>query len=171
MMKQSEYTSDNSYSDILTFNAVAGNLYKSNTVENLLMRIRRQLDLVQEELRETYTATEGDANYAGILDGCCDLMVVITGLQQILEANEFDVKGALKATNENNLSKFCRTPPQVYDTMDFYAHSGIECIAIQDDISGLTAIKNKDTGKVLKRFGFKSNDVSSFIPKTNKDKF
>lgn len=159
------YTDDYSYNDILTFNAAAGNLRESRSPEDFIIRCRRQLDLIQEELQETYSATEGEPNYTELLDGCCDLAVVVAGLQQILEANGFDVKGAMKSTNENNLSKFCRTPPEVYDTFDFYEKSGINCTAVHDDISGFIVIKNKQTGKVLKRVGFTPNDVSSFVSK------
>lgn len=171
MTQTTNYPSDYSYTDILTFNAAAGNLRESNTPEDFIMRVRRQLNLIQEELNETYAATEGEPNYKEILDGCCDLLVVVTGLQQILEANGFDVQGAMKETNQNNLSKFCKTPVQVHDTFDYYEKRGIQCTAVHDDISGYIVVKNKETGKVLKKVGFKSNDVSSFVSDKFKERF
>lgn len=171
MPQTTNYPSDYAYNDIFTFNQAAGNLRESNTPEDFTMRVRRQLDLIKEELNETYTATEGEPDYTEMLDGCCDLLVVVTGLQQILEANGFDLQGAMKETNENNLSKFCRTPPEVYDTFDHYEKRGIQCVAVHDDISGYVVVKNKQTGKVLKRVGFKSNDLSSFVSDKFKERF
>lgn len=165
------YPSDYSYNDIFTFNQAAGNLRGCSTQLDFIKKVRRQLDLIQEELQETYTATEGEPNYTEILDGCCDLLVVVTGLQQILEANDFDVQGAMNATNTNNLSKFCKTPSEVYSTFNYYEKRGIQCEAVHDDISGFIVVKNKQTGKVLKCFGFKSNDVSQFTSDKFKERF
>lgn len=163
------YTESDSYTDIFAFNQAAGNMKPSNTVQEFIMKVRRQLDLISEELNETYTATEGEPDFTEILDGCCDLLVVTTGLQQILEANGYNVDGAMKETNQNNLSKFCKTPVEVYETFDYYEKRGIQCSLVHCDITGYLVVKNKATGKVLKKVGFKSNDVSKYISENHKD--
>jgi hypothetical protein len=171
MTQTTNYPSDYSYNDIFTFNQAAGNLRECKDTSEFVQKVFRQLDLIKEELNETYAGAHGVPDFTELLDGCCDLLVVVTGLQQILEANGFDVQGAMKATNENNLSKFCRTPPDVYDTFDYYEKRGIQCTAVHDDISGYIVVKNKETGKVLKKVGFKSNDVSPFVSDKFKERF
>lgn len=62
-------------------------------------------DLIDEEYTETREAID-DRNYAEIVDGCIDLMWVLTGL---LEMMEVDVETAMEEVTISNFSKFTRS--------------------------------------------------------------
>lgn len=148
------------YEEVQQFNEIIGNLNQYSNVE-LYTRIKNALVLISEELNETYEAQ----NNVDLLDGAIDLYVVVTGFMQLLSANGFDIEGAVKATNENNFSKFCTNEQQVRSTFDKYEKLGIQCSLSFHDKTGLFAVKNKKTGKLLKPANFVSNDLSGYSPK------
>lgn len=156
------YTYNNAYEDVETLNRIIGNLSKVPRSE-LRKKLHNALLLVQEELEETQEALSKE-NYTEVLDGAVDLLIVTVGLLQILKANAFDTEGAIQETNQNNLSKFCTTEQQVRDTFDYYEKRGIICSLSFDDRSGLFAVKNKQTGKLLKKVGFVPNDLKAYVP-------
>jgi len=110
-------TIQEAYKNVELFNSIAGNL--DNVTPD---SVNNQLSFIFEELSETIEAVERgiypegrydddneDPDYnpeVEVIDGVCDLFVTVAGLMQKLEAAGFDVSGALKKVNENNLSKF-----------------------------------------------------------------
>lgn len=156
------YTYNSAYEDIKTLNRVIGNLSKVPR-SDLKKKLQNAVALIQEELKETQEALAQE-DYVEVLDGAVDLLIVTVGLLQILKANAFDTEGAIQETNQNNLSKFCTTEQQVRDTFDYYEKRGIICSLSFDDRSGLFAVKNKETGKLLKKVGFVPNDLKAYVP-------
>lgn len=106
-----EDTIQEAYKNVKLFNQIASNL-DNVTPES----IDNQLSFIYEELCETIDAVES-GNDVEALDGCCDLFVTVAGLMQKMESAGFDVSGALKKVNENNLQKF---PPYKAVEYKFY---------------------------------------------------
>jgi hypothetical protein len=163
-----EDTIQEAYKNVELFNSIAGNL-DNVTPES----IDNQLSFIFEELTETIEAVERgmfedlDADYnpeVELVDGVCDLFVTVAGLIQKMEVAGFDVAGALKKVNDNNLQKFPQwdvrknenelAPPNTRTIID-----GNHCVLI---------FKDKDTGKIKKPTNFvpvnlSGHEVAGFL--------
>lgn len=138
------------YADVVTFNAVAGNL--TNVTDD---SIDNQLDFIFEEFQETVTAFE-EGNKVELLDGAADLFVTVAGLLQKLEAAGYDVATALERVNANNLSKF----PQI-GTL-FGNKNGYEIVP---NVTYNRIVLKDENGKVRKPDNFVAVDLSDLVPK------
>jgi hypothetical protein len=125
-----EDTIQEAYKNVKLFNSIAGNL-DNVTPES----VDSQMSFIFEELAEGIDAVErgltarcewttfDDENLdeydpdVELLDAACDMFVTVAGLMQKLEAVGFDVGGALKKVNENNLSKFPAGNAAIYHTL------------------------------------------------------
>jgi hypothetical protein len=147
-----EDTIQEAYKNVNLFNKIAGNL-DNVTPES----IDSQLSFVYEELCETIDAVEY-GNDLEALDGVCDLFVTVAGLMQKLEAAGFDVSGALKMVNENNLQKY--VPYDVRkDSMEF---APANTFPIIDDVHNVIIFKDKGTGKIRKPTNFVPVNLKGF---------
>lgn len=153
-------------SDCYLFNTIA-----SNNQNITKAKIKAQLDLIQEELKETYEALESLDN-TKLLDGYCDIMVTTFGLGQQLEVLGMDIDRASRATAENNLDKYIWEEEEPELALEaakasvlalqakgvdarYEFNSEYQCYVIKDD-------KNK----VRKPLTFVSNDLSEFVKET-----
>ncbi len=147
-----EDTIQDAYKNVKLFNQIASNL-DNVTPES----IDNQLSFIYEELCETIDAVEY-GNDVEALDGCCDLFVTVAGLMQKLEACGFDVAGALKKVNENNLAKY--VPYDVRkDVMEF---APANTFPIIDDVHNVIIFKDKETGKIKKPTNFVPVNLKGF---------
>lgn len=88
------------YNSVKKFNKISEKLFRTDA-EN----IDNQLSYIFEELTEGIDAFEaGDC--VELLDAGCDMLVVVFGLLQMLEANGYNVEEAIERVCANNLSKF-----------------------------------------------------------------
>lgn len=140
-----------SYESIKEFNEIAGNLEKVDW-----LKIDNQIGYIWEEFTEAVEALEA-GDLVELVDGACDLHVVVTGLIQLLEAKGVDMKGALRAVNENNLSKFVPINYRIqYDIAhDLTVNEKYARYVIKDSV-----------GKIRKPSNFKAVDLLPFIPAT-----
>ena len=143
------------------FNEIGGNL-KNVTEEDLLSQAR----VNNEEALELWDALYLDEGKAQILKEAIDNYVTIVGFLKMLEKQGYDVANALIHVGENNLSKFISfdDPCLVQETVDFYKGLGIEVFVENNTEYELTVIKDSN-GKIRKPVGYKSADVSKFVPK------
>jgi hypothetical protein len=170
-----EDTIQEAYKNVKLFNQVASNL--DNVTPD---SINNQLSYVFEELSETIEAVERgiypegrydddnkDPDYnpeVELTDGVCDLFVTVAGLMQKMEAAGFDVSGALKKVNENNLAKY--VPYDVRkDVMEF---APANTFPIIDDAHNVIIFKDKETSKIKKPTNFvpvnlKGHEVVGFL--------
>ena len=139
------------YGSVFKFNDISGNLNKPDKDS-----IALQLDLIQEEYIETVDAFDAD-DKVEILDGACDMFVVVCGLLQKLEAQGCDVEEALMRVCENNLSKFPSTANNATNTWsgDYTPHFNKK--------HKVLVLKDKN-GKIRKPEGFKPVDLSDCVP-------
>jgi hypothetical protein len=174
-----EDTIREAYKNVKLFNQIASNL--DNVTPD---SINCQLSFIFEELSETIEAVERgiypegrydddnkDPNYnpeVELTDGVCDLFVTVAGLMQKLECAGFDVSGALKKVNENNLSKFPSgdLPTVNYNPLSerivnkFKLENDIENIQPPNTIKeynsqySVYVFKDKETGKIRKPTNF-----------------
>lgn len=138
------------YGSIYKFNDISGNLAKPDKEA-----IALQLDLIQEEYLETVEAFDDD-NQVEILDGACDMFVVVCGLLQKLEAQGYNIEEALARVCENNMSKF----PSIAGKENVWPS---EFQSFFNKKYQVLVLKNKH-GKVIKPSGFKPVDISDCVP-------
>jgi len=184
-----EDTIQEAYKNVKLFNKIAGNL-DNVTPES----IDNQMSFVFEELTEGISAVErgltprnewttfDDENLeeydpdVELLDAACDMFVTVAGLMQKLEATGFDVSGALKKVNENNLQKF---PPIEYTITHNPEQGRVVAKAkhdtqppnttkYSDDRFGVWVFKDVATGKIKKPTNFvpvnlSGHEVAGFL--------
>lgn len=163
-----QYDMEEFKSDCWRFNSIAGKSTSLSPAD-----IKKQLDLIQEELNETYAALEA-LDYTKILDGYCDVLVTTFGLGQQLENLGIRTNLACQDTADNNLSKFIWEGDDVEaalilvtQSLDNLKSQGVESSAWFSSIDSCYVIKDTNN-KIRKPVNFKSNDLSQYIPITLK---
>lgn len=138
------------YQSVKDFNEIAG------TLENVDDEsIALQLDLMQEEYLETVDAFD-EGNKVELLDGACDMFVIACGFLAKLEAQGYDVEKALTKVTENNMSKFI----SIQDKNIVWSEAYQEMYNSKHQV---IVLRNK-AGKIMKRPGFVSVDLSDCVP-------
>lgn len=140
------------------FNDIAGNL-DNVTHESLLA----QAKVVKEEGDELLEAVQ-HADVNEILKECVDVLVTIHGFVQMLEKQGYDVLGAWKEVNTNNLSKFTSSLVAAENSVSNFGMQGIQTKYEYNEQYDVYVIKNEH-GKVLKPLGYKKCSVASYTPK------
>lgn len=148
--------------DCYLFNELAGRFDGTITLEAL----GKQASLIDEELKETLHGISIGDN-AEILDGIVDVAVTAIGLIHMLEASGFDVNRALEKIARNNLSKYPKADAEgiqtLSKTIEMYEQQGVPVkFKVQDE---RIIIQRKDTGKIMKPYGFESVNLSDCLPK------
>lgn len=178
-----EDTIQEAYKNVFLFNSIAGNLdnVTPESIDNQMSFVFEELtegiDAVERGLtpRSEWTTFDDNENLdeydpeVELLDSACDLFVTVAGLMQKLEVAGFDVAGALKKVNANNLSKFSPIywkdkqtkpydisiqPPNTYANIN----TRFECVVFKDI----------DTHKIKKPTNFvpvnlKGHEVKGFL--------
>lgn len=171
----SQYFNDKGWYDIKDFqnDCYLFNTIASNNQAITKAKIKAQLDLIQEELKETYEALEASDN-TKLLDGYCDIMVTAFGLGQQLEVLGMDIDRASRATAENNLDKYIWVEEDpasavkvVLDSVHALREKGVEATYELNPDYHCYVIKDSNN-KVRKPCTFKSNDLSEFVKGTIK---
>lgn len=166
----SKYTEDKGWYNIKDFqdDCYLFNTIASNSSVVTKAKIKAQLDLIQEELNETYDALEENDN-TKLLDGYCDIMVTAMGLGQQLEVLGMDIDRASRATAENNLDKYIWVEDDtesavraVLASVHALREKGVEATYELNPDYHCYVIKDSNN-KVRKPCTFKSNDLSEFV--------
>ena len=147
------------YEDVEVFNDTAGNLSSEKLNKASL---RHQLELIQEELTETFEALES-GNHVGLLDGVVDVLVTAFGFAQKLDAMGFDVGEAMMLISQNNLSKFPMTKEEAEETVAMHAEDGVECTYHYNEKHRLYVVKDVN-GKVRKPYNYESVNINHCVP-------
>jgi hypothetical protein len=157
-----EDTIREAYKNVKLFNQIASNL-DNVTPDSINCQLSFIFEAVERGIypEGRYDDDNKDPNYnpeVELTDGVCDLFVTVAGLMQKLEACGFDVAGALKKVNENNLSKY--VPYDVRLPIDFYAPANT--FPIIDDEHDVIIFKDKETGKIKKPTNFVPVNLKGF---------
>ena len=151
--------------DCYRFNSIAGK-DKNLSPDD----IKKQLDLIQEELNETYAALDA-LDYTAILDGYCDILVTTFGLGQQLENLGIRTSTACEDTANNNLSKFIwegedefAASKLVHDSMVKLQNQGVAVLVEYSEIDKCYVLKDSNN-KIRKPAHFVSNNLKQYIPK------
>lgn len=182
-----EDTIQEAYKNVFLFNSIAGNLdnVTPESVDNQLSFVYEELcetiDAVESGMHPEYSYREGfttpDYNAeVELIDGVCDLFVTVAGLMQKLEVVGFDVSGALKKVNDNNLQKFPPIEFAVIQRPTLYKVTNKKLPDFQppnttkesDDRFGVWVFKDIETGKIRKPTNFipvnlKGHEVVGFL--------
>jgi NTP pyrophosphatase (non-canonical NTP hydrolase) len=145
---------------VVLFNTYAGN-YDNITDEYLLSQAR----VVREESCELLDAVANNEGKEQVLKECVDVLVTITGFATMLQRAGYDVLGAWKATNDNNLTKYPTSYTDACYTLTGYEATEVSVAGfqmIQVD-SCRWAIKDGN-GKIRKPIGYEKVSVKQFIP-------
>lgn len=140
------------------FNDIAGNL--SNVTHESLLA---QAKVVKEEGDELLEAVQ-HADVNEILKECVDVLVTIHGFVQMLEKQGYDVVGAWKEVNSNNLSKFTSSLVTAEDSVLSLGMIGVKAVQEYNEQYDVFVIKDEQ-GKVRKPLGYKKCSVASYTPK------
>ena len=146
--------------DTYNFNPIAG-----TDVETNYQAFYQQYKVLCEEIREVSDALDM-RDLTEVVDGVIDTLVVALGMWQKLENLGIDMNEAAKLIGQNNLSKYpsLRDDFVVQATINKYKAKDIEVVVKKDIPNHCYVFRNKDTGKILKPYGFESVDISSCIP-------
>lgn len=152
-----EFTLQDFYLGVKLFNSIAGGTKEVNKE-----KLEAQQKLISEEAHfEALEALKED-DAVKLLDSCIDGLYVLLGQLQKLELVGFDVQGAMKQVQEDNLSKFPDDEEVAIKSCLKYQNSGVQ--ACYTTRLGKFVVLNSETGKVLKPFNFKSTDLSKYCP-------
>lgn len=146
---------------VYRFNRIAGNLVNVDCDD-----LKAQCLLIDEEVKELNSAVFNDEGPEQILKETADNLVVLFGMVEMLESLGYDVYGAWKAVNDNNLSKYCTDTTQRDYTDDFYKQRGITLTWTQDEMTGVWVGKDEN-GKVRKPINYKPVCLKEYLPKEN----
>lgn len=174
-----DYLPDDFIEDNVLFNYLAGTYSALRdsaespiNKESVLQKLKLYLTLLKEEVQEGLDAFEA-GNITEILDAAIDVAVVNDGLMSILAVSGADIDKACYLTAKNNLSKYPLVVQSsdtiVEDTIAMYAEKGIQVDSnvVGEGDEARLVFKNKETGKILKPYGFEANDLSECIVEEN----
>lgn len=151
------FTIQDFYSGVKLFNCIAGNTEEVNKE-----KLEAQQKLISEEAHfEALEALKED-DAIKLLDSCIDGLYVLLGQLQKLELAGFDVQGAMKQVQEDNMSKFTEDEDVAIKSCFKHQNSGTEACYTKQ--LGKFVVLNSKTGKVLKPITFKSTDLSQYSP-------
>jgi hypothetical protein len=169
------YCPDDFMQDNILFNYLAGTYSALRdsaespiNKEATLQKLKLYLNLLKEEVQEGLDAFEA-GDITEILDAAIDVAVVNDGLMSILAVAGADIDKACYLTAKNNLSKYPLIAQSsdtiVEDTIALYAEKGIQVDSnvVGDGEEARLVFKNKETGKILKPYGFEANDLSEGV--------
>jgi phosphoribosyl-ATP pyrophosphohydrolase len=131
------------YEQIRKWYSIAGRLNHANH-EAALDGVPHQLELIDEELKETFTAFE-EQNVAELVDGTCDMFFVVCGEMLRLEAMGVNIEKALARVCENNMTKY----PLTHEHKQNPALAPEGCEVVFTDY-GHVVYKRPLDGKILK---------------------
>ena len=174
-----DYLPDDFIEDNVLFNYLAGTYSALRDSaespikkEAVLQKVKLYLTLLKEEVQEGLDAFDTN-DITEVLDAAIDVAVVNDGLMSILAVSGADIDKACYLTAKNNLSKYPLVVQSsdtiVEDTIAMYAEKGIQVdpnVVGEGDEARLV-FKNKETGKILKPYGFEANDLSECIVEEN----
>ena len=146
--------------DTYNFNRIAG-----TDIETSYQSFCQQYKVLYEEVKEVGDGIDA-RDLTEVVDGVIDTIVVAFGMWQKLEDLGVDMGKVAELIGQNNLSKYpsLRDDSVVQATIDKYKAQDIEVVVKKDIPNHCYVFRNKDTGKILKPYGFESVDISSCIP-------
>lgn len=143
------------------FNSLLGNL---ENVDNT--KLLAQARICVEEAGEALQVIEENTKPQEILKETIDLLVTAHGLAQMLITQGYDVEGAWKAVNENNMTKFCHSLTDAAHSRIGYEATGVHVdVVVRDNVLALI----DENGKLRKPIAYQKVDVSKYCPKNNKE--
>ena len=140
------------------FNALAGNL-ENITEESLIA----QAKVVREEGIELFDAVDNKEGPEQILKEAIDVLVTIHGFVSMLQIKGYDVCGAWKDVNENNLSKFPKDYVTAHYSQLAYLDDSVQVEVIKRE-EGCYVLKD-DNGKIRKPIGYQKPNLKKYLPK------
>jgi len=154
-----DYSYEDFFYDCYSFNTIAG-----KDKDAKLSDLKKQYELINEELKETYEALQQN-NPKEVLDGVIDVMVTAIGFIQKLESLGINVQEAMGKTALNNLSKYPITEAVAIESAEMYDKQGIDVQVTYNSEYDVFVIKDEND-KVRKPSNFVSNDLSPYIPES-----
>lgn len=153
--------------DIVFFNEGMGLIDPaySPSSEQFYLRLKQMAGLLKEELDETVKAVE-DKNNVEILDGACDIFVVLIGFMKVLENAGFRVNPAVDAVCDNNATKILVSREDAAKSVAYHAVKGVDAYVDTVTIYGETyySVRRSADGKGLKPHNFKPVNLQEYVP-------
>ena len=147
---------ENRVQEVVLFNTILGR-YDSPTSDDLLAQAR----VVREEALELFEAVSEGHSQEDLLKECVDVLVVAHGFAALLNAQGYDVSGAWKEVNKNNMSKFCSTQSDAFYTKMGYEATEGDGFIVEQAAYDKWAVKDRH-GKLRKPIGYEKVDLKAF---------
>ena|SRR5690625_637312 len=150
----------NQINKVIEFNEAFGTYIpdKITIDESNYRRLLLQLDLLREEMEETFMAINV-LDKEESLDGLVDLQVVLYGLVGILGAKDV-FKVAFNRVHRSNMGKFCNTEEEAQQTKKKYEEDGVKC-DIEKTGDRYSVIR--EDGKLLKSVKWRQAKLSDLV--------
>src|SRR5574338_777681 len=157
---------DSAVEEIVFFNQAMGLIDEaySPVSEQFYLRLKQMAGLLKEELDETVKALD-EKNNVEILDGACDLFVVLIGFMKVLKNAGFNVESALEDVCENNSTKIMDQREDAAKSVEAYAAKGVEAYVDTIEIFGdvFFSVRRVADKKGLKPYNFKPVDLTPYV--------
>lgn len=119
---------------VAQYNEIIGNEAMTPEHPEYWTLLERQLELIQEELKETQEAIR-NRDLTELRDGICDVLVTTYGLAH---RSGFDADLDMTVVHDSNMSKFCDNLEDAEASVAHYAEQGLEAEVVESN--GLYAI-------------------------------
>lgn len=134
-------SNDELFRRIRILNNAAGNEPMSPSDDNYWDDLKRQADLIQSELNETFEGIElRDLNK--LRDGACDIEVTCKGL---FHRGSIPFNADMTEVTDALFSRFCKDEEEAQETMEHYRNIGVEAHSRNDEETGyIVILSSKD---------------------------
>ena len=109
------------FKDVVTMNEAFGS-EKGDPKDIQWVRVRAQADNILDEYEELLEALKRQ-DITETRDALCDILVFTLGAYHFIG---HDADEDMRVVYESNMSKFCKTQQEVWDTQQYYFDLGIE---------------------------------------------
>ena len=156
-------------SKIEKFNRIAGKLNTDTLLhdkDKMWVELQNSAKRVLEEAQEMYEAAM-DRDLLEVLDGAVDVKYTIGHTQILLEMMNIDVISACDEICDNNLSKFTTSfnlADSTVNELNRYGEDSYGTSCFYED-EYYYIVKRREDDKVMKPLGYKSPNISDYIPK------
>lgn len=157
---------ESSYQSVVDWNKKAGSKWEPEFENVWWDKIRLQTKLLVEEVQETVDASEYH-DKVELLDGVVDVFVIWSYLAAQLDKAGYDVVGAIQKIQQNNDTKIFKSYVEAADCAEKLSELKDEHHYVESGyLNGLEFFTVRNSyGKISKPIGFKSVDLSEFLPK------
>jgi hypothetical protein len=148
------------FENVKSFNERWGKTPPSIGSDEYWLALENQLERIKEELEETILAVK-ERNMSEVLDGGCDMDVVVSGFNYLAG---HDYEGAIQAVCDENHTKYTTDYDFAEETLEtLYDVDNYDITIVEEGANVYYSVHRISDNKVCKLIGHPKVDLSSFI--------